>query len=79
MSHFYGTVQGSRGVASRTGGKSGGMRATAASWSGSIRVELRHDDETGKDHFRVVQSTWHGHGISEVLATGVIGEPSGKP
>lgn len=74
MSHFYGTMKGSRGEATRCGTKNSGMRVTAASWAGAITTELYIDDQ-GRDCFRVLQRPWHGRGVSEVIAEGVIGEP----
>jgi len=77
MAHFRGVVQGGRGEASRNGHKTTGLTATAASWRGAIEVSLSHDTETGEDRFEVRQIPWQGAGISEVIAEGVIGEPSG--
>lgn len=79
MAHFYGMTQGFRGAASRLGGKESGLTTTAASWSGAIRVELRHDAATGKDKFVVTQTPWHGCGVSEIIASGTIGEPAPCP
>jgi len=73
MAHFYGTLQGARGAASRLGHKSSGIRTCAASWSGAIRVEVYYNEETGKDMYRVVQTPWQGRGVCEVLAEGEIG------
>jgi len=37
MSHFYGTLQGNRGEATRCGTKKSGIETYAASWKGAIR------------------------------------------
>lgn len=74
MSHFYGTVRGSRGEASRTGGKGSGMNTVAASWSGAVETRLYVCAKTGRDMFEVRQIPWSGQGVSEVIARGVIGE-----
>jgi len=74
MSHFYGSVQGNRGDATRGGSKASGFDTVAASWDGSIRVWLYHDEETGKDMYKVSQEPWRGHGISKPIAEGVLGE-----
>lgn len=74
MSHFYGTLQGSRGNATRCGTKSSGITTQAASWGGAIEVEVFHDEKTGQDKFTVIQIPWHGHGITQTIASGVIGE-----
>lgn len=76
MSHFYGTLKGARGRATRCGHKSSGLVTQAASWSGAVEVELRHDEATGKDRYTVRQMPWHGRGVGEVLAEGVVGERS---
>jgi hypothetical protein len=74
MSHFYGVIQGNRGDATRGGSKGSGLTATAASWAGAIRVDLEHDSVSGDDRFIVTQVKWHGRGVSQRLAVGVIGE-----
>lgn len=74
MSHFYGTMKGSRGEATRCGTKKSGLRVTAASWSGAIEVYLTIDGD-GRDCFEVRQRPWQGQGVGEILARGVIGEP----
>jgi hypothetical protein len=75
MSHFYGTLQGSRGQATRCGDKRGGLLTVAASWKGAVNVYVYHDHETGRDMFRVSQQPWHGAGVSQVLVQGAIGVP----
>ncbi len=61
MAHFYGTLEGSRGMATRCGTKSSGMRVVAASWSGAVKTVLAQssDDKTIAD---VSVIPWHGHG-----------------
>jgi hypothetical protein len=49
MAHFYGTVRGNRGEASRTGSKASGMRVSANGWDIGATIELSHDPKTGKD------------------------------
>jgi hypothetical protein len=73
MSHFYATIQGTRGEATRCGDKKSGIETTAASWNGAIRTVLYVDAE-GRDCFRVEQIEWQGVGVYEVLAEGVVGE-----
>ena len=74
MSHFYGTLKGIRGEASRCGSKGSGIVTHAASWKGAIRVEVYHDEKTGRDKFRVDETQWHGHGVSRLLAQGDLGD-----
>lgn len=72
MSHFYGTMRGSRGATTRCGHKTSGIRATAASWKGAVRVEVYYDQATGEDKYEVRLIPWHGAGRNEVLATGTL-------
>ncbi len=53
MAHFRGTVQGSRGEASRCGTKASGLCVTANGWNIGTRIELFHDSKTGKDTLRI--------------------------
>ena len=75
MSHFYGVLQGSRGEATRCGTRRSGIVTTAAGWGGCIRVHVYHDETTGEDRFVVAQDTWQGKGVTEQIATGVLGQP----
>jgi len=75
MAHFYGTLQGGRGEASRLGHKSSGLRVCAASWQGSVRVYLEHDEKTGEDVAIVRLEPWRGKGESRILYQGPV---SGK-
>ena len=45
MSHFYGTIRGQAGQATRRGSKSSGLTTEAASWNGVVRVTLDHRNE----------------------------------
>lgn len=74
MSHFYGTLQGSRGEATRAGSKDSGLTAVAASWEGAVRVTLHHSGD-GKDVATVELIPWQGAGINKVLYHGPV---SGK-
>ena len=70
MSHFYGTIQGARGEATRTGTKNSGMVTHAAGWGGAIRVDV-YQDENGNDMFRVSLGPWQNSGgRSRTLAIG---------
>ncbi len=72
MAHFYGSVKGSRGEATRLGGKGAGMRTTAASWSGAIHTRLYVDDD-GHDCVRVYETTWNGAGVDREIYRGRVG------
>ena len=75
MSHFYGSVRGNRGGATRGGSKRSGFDTVAASFDGAITVRLYHDEDSGEDRFCVQQGRWHGSGIDEIIAEGVVGKP----
>lgn len=49
MAHFRGTLQGSRGEASRLGTKKSGLTATINGWDLGLSVDLRHDPEKDED------------------------------
>jgi hypothetical protein len=73
MAHFYGTLNGSRGEATRCGTKNSGMRAVAASWSGAVESELFVDPATGEDFVEVSLIPWHGVGVREIIYRGPVG------
>lgn len=61
MAHFYGVVRGqARTEATRCGSRRSGMTTIAASWEGSVLVELCHRD--GADFVRVTLGQWRGEG-----------------
>ena len=72
MSHFYGALQGGRGQATRCGHKSSGINTVAASWDGSVSVNIEHVN--GEDVATVSLAPWHGNGVSKVLYRGPVGE-----
>lgn len=72
MSHFYGTLQGSRGRATRCGTKNSELETTAASWEGCVKVRLYHDPETDTDMAEVWLDRWHGSGTREELWSGPV-------
>ena len=74
MSHFYGSVKGSRHSVSRLGTKNSGYESYCAGWGGGIKVRLWHDPEVGKDHYTVCQVPHHGKGIEREIARGIVGE-----
>lgn len=73
MAHFYGSVLGNRGAATRLGGKSSGLDTEAAGWKGCIHTHIYHDDATGKDMYRVVLKPWsNSGGETREIASGVL-------
>ena len=79
MAHFYGTLDGTRGQATRCGTKISGLTTRAASWDGSIVTEIWYDRELGCNRFKVSQTPWNGNGINETLTAGIIGKPATAP
>jgi hypothetical protein len=73
MAHFYGTLQGHRGEATRTGSKASGITTDTASWEGAVRVEVSHSATLGYDVARVWLIPWHGTGSSRLLYSGPVG------
>ena len=74
MAHFYGSVEGSRGAATRLGTANSGMVTVAANWSGAVRVTLECRD--GVDIALVELVPWNGHGTTRQLYHGSV---SGLP
>lgn len=78
MAHFYGTMKGSRGEATRCGTQTSGMRVVCASWDGAIRCHAFAKD--GMDWVIVTVGPWMGQGPTErVLYDGPLGENGRKP
>lgn len=74
MAHFYGTIKGQRGQASRLGSAKSGLEVRAASYSGAVAVWLH--EVAGVTIARVELDTHHGAGVSRVLYDGPV---SGGP
>jgi hypothetical protein len=72
MSHFYGTLQGNRGEATRCGTVKTGMVTHCASWDGAVRCEA-YVNGKGVDCVIVQRVPWKGRGTSELLYDGPIG------
>jgi hypothetical protein len=71
MSHFYGTLKGSRGEATRCGTTKSGLETWAAGWGGAVRVCVYHHD--GQDWVRVTMEPWKGIGPHKLLYSGPLG------
>ncbi len=74
MAHFYGSIQGARGEATRLGSKGSGLRSIAASWQGAVSVDLY--EKNGVDMVTVSLRQWHGKGSSRTLYDGPVGGTS---
>jgi len=53
MAQFMGTIQGSRGQATRLGGKPSGLSVSANGWTCGVKVYAYFDETTGEDRFLV--------------------------
>ena len=71
MAHFYGSLKGSRGEATRLGGKASGLTTYAASWAGAVRVTL-YVNADGVDCALVHLTRHHGEGTERVLYDGPV-------
>lgn len=71
MAHFYGTIQGSRGQASRLGTRGTGLTTYAASWEGAVRVYMYEKD--GVDLVQVELVQHQGAGVNRLLYSGPVG------
>lgn len=77
MSHFYGTLNGNRGEATRRGNKESGMLTFCASWNGAIRCHAyvkRNERGEETDYVRISMTTWHGAGEVVLIYDGPIGK-----
>lgn len=79
MAHFCGTLQGSRGEATRMGTKDSGIETYAASWEGAVRVKPFVGPD-GRDWAQVELTTWARAGVEHPLYRGPVGEfaPNGE-
>ena len=66
MSYFYGSMQGNKGGVTRCGTKKSGMTAHIRGWNIGVRVNIRHDEKSGKD-FYTIYETGGSNGGSETL------------
>lgn len=72
MAHFYATIKGNRGEASRMGTKDSGIVSYTASWFGAIRTQLWYDEEKDCDMVKVEMVPWRGFGERRHLYTGRV-------
>ena len=60
MGHFYASIQGNRGEATRMGSKSSGIEGHVRGWNVGCRVTC-YVDSDGKDHVAVELTNGSGH------------------
>jgi len=78
MAHFYGTVKGSGGTASRCGSKASSLISMTASYEGAVKVILHYDPATNQDFAHVELVPWLGSGVNKVLYSGPVGGPTDR-
>ncbi len=72
MAHFYGSIQGNRGEATRLGTKNSGLETVAASWEGAVQVQVIYNERLDCDMVEVRLIPWHGQGVYRTLYRGPI-------
>ena len=73
MAQFKADIQGSRGSASRLGGKTSGITGHIRGWESGIRIEGHHDEDLG-DIFLVWQTSGSGFKNRSVLLGKLVGD-----
>lgn len=72
MSHFYATIKGNKGEASRCGSKDSGIVSYTASWEGAVRTTLYYNEQAKRDYAVVSLVPWQGEGTVKVLYDGPV-------
>lgn len=75
MAHFYGSVQGNRGAASRTGSKASGLEALATGWGVGVKVFVSEGPDG--DTVRVFRTNGSNGYQSVLIAEFTAGTPWG--
>jgi hypothetical protein len=65
MSHFYASIQGNKGTATRQGSKFSGISGHIRGWDMGVYVYLFHKD--GKDHVRIYKTGGSNHSSKHEL------------
>lgn len=70
MAQFRATIKGNRGTASRLGTKKSGITARINGWNIGARVDILHDEKTGKDKIYIYATSGsNGAGMDKSIAT----------
>ena len=68
MAQFYASIKGNRGEATRMGTKNSGMHGHIRGWDIGCEVEMRYNEETGKDEVHIyLTSGSRGSGIDQLI------------
>ncbi len=74
MSQFYGSMQGSRGEATRTGGKNSGIEGHLRGWNIGVKIRCRHNITTGKDECDIYRTGGSNGAIADLFITTITEE-----
>ena len=77
MSHYYGTVTGSRTRVTRCGTKRSGIAATLATWGVGIRVSIEHDPATTSDTLALEVIPWRDASDADAIGQVLLRIPLG--
>ena len=73
--HFWGEIQGNRGMTERGGSKTSGIHGHLRGWNVGAKIYVWHDDEKDKDYVEVYKTSGsHGGKRDELIATFYEGE-----
>lgn len=66
MSHFYATIQGNRGMATRQGSKASGIDGHIRGWHTGARVIVEHID--GRDRVKIYRTGGSSNSSGDLIA-----------
>ena len=70
MAHFYASIQGNRGEATRMGTKSSGIDGHIRGWTSGVKVYGHYDETHDFDHFDIYLSSGsNGHYSDEFIGS----------
>lgn len=78
MAHYYGTLTGSRGTATRLGTRASGLTVAARSWTGSVTVEMSEGHDGTRVAIRVADGSatggrlLYGGRLAELLSASTL-------
>lgn len=77
--HFYGSIEGGRGTATKGGTKASGISGHIRGWNVGARVYVQHNGETGQDKVTVYATSGSGGGGLDVQIAEFTAEDFNKP
>ena len=73
MSRYYGTLKGNKGVATRQGTSSSGLKVSAQSWNGSLITYIHDGPDDGEPIFDLMVSTGS-ESVGHTIFSGTLDE-----